>query len=299
MACGISAGAEQLVISRFVQGISAAIMAPQVLSMIQILFTVHHERTKAMGWYGITIGIGTILGQFLGGYFSSLTIMEEPWRLIFLMNIPICLPAVFLSLKLLNESKTSVKQSFDMGGVAMLSAGLFCATYALTMSEHEGFHFKNAALMVISAGIIFGFIKNQKRRIQNKRSYLIDFELFRYKNFNLGILAVSFFFIMLDYFVDFFSGWIKDQSVSSWRNYCLSGTGIHTGVRGFCKTDFEIWEKSPDCRAELYYCYSYSSVVFIQNTDWFSHFLPVVVFAWAGSRLNHSFAGQYCTIGNV
>jgi EmrB/QacA subfamily drug resistance transporter len=210
MACGISAGAEQLVISRFVQGISAAIMAPQVLSMIQILFTVHHERTKAMGWYGITIGIGTILGQFLGGYFSSLTIMEEPWRLIFLMNIPICLPAVFLSLKLLNESKTSVKQSFDMGGVAMLSAGLFCATYALTMSEHEGFHFKNAALMVISAGIIFGFIKNQKRRIQNKRSYLIDFELFRYKNFNLGILAVSFFFIMLDSYFYILSIFFQD-----------------------------------------------------------------------------------------
>lgn len=210
MACGISAGAEQLVISRFVQGISAAIMAPQVLSMIQILFTVHHERTKAMGWYGITIGIGTILGQFLGGYFSSLTIMEEPWRLIFLMNIPICLPAVFMSLKLLNESKTSVKQSFDMGGVAMLSAGLFCATYALTMSEHEGFHFQNAALMVISAGIIFGFIKNQKRRVQNKCSYLIDFELFRYKNFNLGIMAVSFFFIMLDSYFYILSLFFQD-----------------------------------------------------------------------------------------
>lgn len=62
IACGISAGAEQLVISRFVQGVSAAMMAPQVLSIIQILFPVHHERTKAMGWYGITIGIGTIMG---------------------------------------------------------------------------------------------------------------------------------------------------------------------------------------------------------------------------------------------
>lgn len=210
IACGISIGAEQLVISRFVQGISAAMMAPQVLSMIQILFPVHHERTKAMGWYGITIGIGTILGQFLGGYFSSLTIMEEPWRLIFLMNIPICLPAVFMSLKLLNESKISVKQSLNMGGVVILSVGLFCAAYALTMSEHEGFHFKNALLMVISAGIIFGFIKNQKKRIQNERSYLIDFELFRYKNFNLGIVAVSFFFIMLDSYFYILSLFFQD-----------------------------------------------------------------------------------------
>ncbi|KAA2224431.1 MFS transporter [Chryseobacterium sediminis] len=210
IACGISAGAKQLVISRFVQGVSAAMMAPQVLSIIQILFPVHHERTKAMGWYGITIGIGTIMGQFLGGYFSSLTIMEESWRLIFLMNVPICLIAVFLSLRLLNESKTSVKESFNVSGVVTLSAGLFCATYALTMSEHEGFHFKNASLMVISAGIIFSFIKNQKMRIQNKRSYLIDFELFRYKNFNLGILAVSFFFIMLDSYFYILSLFFQD-----------------------------------------------------------------------------------------
>ncbi|WP_121489766.1 MFS transporter [Chryseobacterium sp. 7] len=198
IACGFSVGAGQLVISRFVQGISAAMMAPQVLSMIHILFSDHQERTKAMGWYGITIGIGTVLGQFLGGYFSSLTIMEEPWRLIFLMNIPICLAAAFFTLKILDESKLSVKQSFDIMGVLILSAGLFCTTYALTMYEHEGVHFKNVSLMIVSVGILFTFIKNQKKRIQNKRAYLIDFELFSYKNFNLGIIAVSFFFIMLD-----------------------------------------------------------------------------------------------------
>lgn len=231
IACGLSAGAGQLVISRFVQGISAAMMAPQVLSMIQILFSDHQERTKAMGLYGITIGIGTVLGQFLGGYFSSLTMMmEEPWRLIFLMNIPICLPAVFLTLKLLNESKISVKQSFNAGGVLILSAGLFCATYALTMSEHEGLDFKNGSLMIISAGILFSFIKNQKKRIQNERSYLIDFELFRYKNFNLGIVAVSFFFIMLDsYFYIlslFFQNGLKISPLAAGEIIVFQGLGF-------------------------------------------------------------------------
>ncbi|WP_374465347.1 MFS transporter [Chryseobacterium sp.] len=210
VACGISVGAGQLVVSRFIQGVSAAMMAPQVLSMIQVLFSDHQERTKAMGWYGITIGAGTILGQFLGGYFSSLTIMEEPWRLIFLMNIPVCLPAIFLSLKVLNESKTPVKQSFNMSGVVMLSAGLFCAAYALTMSEHEGIHFKNASLMVASVIIVLIFIKNQKKRIRNERSYLIDFELFRYKKFNLGIVAVSLFFIMLDSYFYILSLFFQD-----------------------------------------------------------------------------------------
>ncbi|QBA20645.1 MFS transporter [Chryseobacterium indologenes] len=228
--CGFSAGAGQLIISRFVQGISAAMMAPQVLSMIQILFPDHHERTKAMGGYGITIGIGTVLGQFLGGYFSSLSMMDEPWRLIFLINIPIGLPAVFLTLKLLEESKISVKQSFDVGGVLILSAGLFCATYALTTSEHEGLHFKNVSLMMISGGILFAFIKKQKKRIHNKRSYLIDFELFRCKNFNLGIISVSFFFIMLDsYFYIlslFFQNGLKISPMEAGEIIVFQGLGF-------------------------------------------------------------------------
>lgn len=228
--CGFSAGAGQLIISRFVQGISAAMMAPQVLSMIQILFPDHHERTKAMGWYGITIGIGTVLGQFLGGYFSSLNMMDEPWRLIFLINIPIGLPAVFLTLKLLEESKISVKQSFNVAGVLILSAGLFCATYALTTSEHEGLHFKNVSLMMISGGILFAFIKNQKKRIHYKRSYLIDFELFRCKNFNLGIIAVSFFFIMLDsYFYIlslFFQNGLKISPMEAGEIIVFQGLGF-------------------------------------------------------------------------
>lgn len=230
IACGISQGAVQLMISRLVQGISAAFMAPQVLSMIQILFPEHEQRTKAMGWYGITIGIGTILGQFLGGYFSSLTCLDEPWRLIFLINIPICLIAVFFSFWKLEESKASIKESFDIGGVFLLSAGLFSITYALTVCEKEMFSRQNIILMVISAGILIYFIKNQTEKLKIKKSYLIDFELFHYKNFNLGIIAVSFFFIMLDsYFYIlslFFQDGLKMSSLRAGEVIVFQGLGF-------------------------------------------------------------------------
>ncbi|MCT2407772.1 MFS transporter [Chryseobacterium antibioticum] len=211
VACGVSSGAALLVISRFIQGISAALMAPQVLSMIQILFTGHEERIKAMGWYGITIGLGTILGQFLGGYFSSLTMMEESWRLIFLINIPICMLALFFSKRLLTESKMTVgKNTFDFFGVIVLAAGLFCFTYALTMSEHQGIQMKSILLILLSAGILVYFVKTQKMRLKCGKSYLIDFTLFSYTNFNLGILAVSFFFIMLDSYFYILSLFFQD-----------------------------------------------------------------------------------------
>ncbi|REC79762.1 MFS transporter [Chryseobacterium elymi] len=209
--CGISSGAVLLVISRFIQGISAAFMSPQVLSMIQVLFVGHEERTKAMSWYGITIGAGTVLGQFLGGYFSSVTVMQESWRLIFLINIPVCILAIFFSQKILNESKTSTeKNTFDFFGVMLLAAGLFCFTYALTMSEHQGVQVKSIIMTLISILILIFFQKNQRMRLKKGRSYLIDFNLFSYKNFNLGILAVSFFFIMLDSYFYILSLFFQD-----------------------------------------------------------------------------------------
>ncbi|AZB33922.1 MFS transporter [Chryseobacterium bernardetii] len=215
IACGISHGAAQLMISRLVQGISAAFMAPQVLSMIQILFPAHEERTKAMGWYGITIGIGTVLGQFLGGYFSSLSVLQEPWRLIFFINIPIGLIAIFLSIKLLEESRFSIRQSFDNWGVLLLSIGLFGMTYTLTVSEKEIFSARNLLLITISVGILVYFIKNQKNKLKNKKPYLIDFGLFCYKNFYLGIMAVFFFFIMLDSYFYILSLFFQDGLIIS------------------------------------------------------------------------------------
>lgn len=210
VACGLSSGAVQLMVSRLIQGISAAMMAPQVLSMIQILFPAHEERTKAMGWYGITIGIGTVSGQFLGGYFSSLQVLEEPWRLIFLINIPVCLIAVFYSIRQLDESKVMAKQSFDVKGVLLLSLGLFCSTYALTASEQAGLDARNLLLVIISVCILVYFVKDQKSKLKKEGAYLIDFELFHYKNFNLGIVAVSFFFIMLDSYFYILSLFFQD-----------------------------------------------------------------------------------------
>lgn len=210
-ACGISSGSALLVISRFIQGISAALMSPQVLSMIQILFTGHEERTKAMGWYGITIGAGTVLGQFLGGYFSSITVMEESWRLIFLINIPVCLLALFFSERIIKESKIlSDKKGLDLFGVFVLAAGLFCFTYALTLSEHQGIQTESMVMIMVSIAILMYFIRNQKMSLRKGKPYLIDFTLFAYKNFNLGILAVSFFFIMLDSYFYILSIFFQD-----------------------------------------------------------------------------------------
>jgi hypothetical protein len=131
----------------------------------------------------------------------------------FFINIPIGLIAIFLSIKLLEESRFSIRKSFDNWGVLLLSIGLFGMTYTLTVSEKEIFSARNLLLITISVGILVYFIKNQKNKLKNKKPYLIDFGLFRYKNFYLGIMAVFSFllcWILFLYSLFIFSGWINN-----------------------------------------------------------------------------------------
>src|ERR1700753_1175347 len=84
--CGLSMNPLQLNITRFFQGVSASFMVPQTIAFIQIIFTDPEERAKAIGMFGITLGIASVTGQVLGGYFSGIHGFIDGWRLIFFVN---------------------------------------------------------------------------------------------------------------------------------------------------------------------------------------------------------------------
>jgi MFS family permease len=97
--CGCAGTILELILFRFFQGVAAAFMIPQTLTIIQLTFREAKERNTAFGFFGITLGIASILGQFLGGYFVAHHYIEESWRLIFLINVPFGLLTVLFLLR--------------------------------------------------------------------------------------------------------------------------------------------------------------------------------------------------------
>ncbi len=93
--CGLCRTALQLDIARFFQGVSSAFMVTQSIALIQVLFPGAKERAKAIGWYGITLSIAAIIGQILGGYFAGTHYRIEGWRLIFFINVPLGILALW------------------------------------------------------------------------------------------------------------------------------------------------------------------------------------------------------------
>jgi len=89
LGCGLAPTTGVLIALRFVQGVGAAIMIPQVLSLIQRTYTAPGPRARAMSLYATVISGGAVLGQVLGGVLVSADVFGSSWRPVFLVNVPV------------------------------------------------------------------------------------------------------------------------------------------------------------------------------------------------------------------
>jgi EmrB/QacA subfamily drug resistance transporter len=194
--CGLSMTPLQLNITRFLQGMSASFMVPQTIAFIQILFTEKKERAKAIGFFGITLGIAAVIGQVLGGYLSDTHWAIEGWRLIFFINLPIGIVTLWATRRYLSETKSSHQSKFDYFGVLILTLALFSLIYPLTQGREAGWPLWSLMLLVLSFILFAYFMQNQKRKLLQNNNPLIDVRLFQIKDFNIGLVAVLFHFML-------------------------------------------------------------------------------------------------------
>jgi EmrB/QacA subfamily drug resistance transporter len=193
--CGLSTSALQLNVTRFFQGLSASFMVPQTIAFIQVLFTDTKERAKAFGLFGITLGTAAAIGQVLGGYLSDTNWAIEGWRLIFFINLPIGILTLWATHKYVTETK-SQGAKFDYTGILILTVALFCLIYPLIQGRESGWPLWSFGLLVLSFGVFAFFIDNQKRKLAKGENPLIDVRLFTIKDFNIGLVAVLFHFML-------------------------------------------------------------------------------------------------------
>lgn len=194
--CGISQTANQLNLMRFLQGVSAAFMVPQAIAFIQVLFTDPKERSKAIGWFGITLGLASVIGQVLGGYFAGGHFFVPGWRLIFLVNLPIGIASLIAAWLYLPETEKHKGTKMDMSGVLILTIALFCMIYPLIQGRESGWPWWSFALLVASGLILWYFFYDQRQKKIAGKAPLIDIALFKFHDLNIGLAAVLFHFMM-------------------------------------------------------------------------------------------------------
>src|SRR6266542_3148909 len=121
--CGAAPTPTALVLARAAQGLSCALMWPQVLSIVQVEFAAH-ERRRCFAIMGGVQGLASVCGQIVGGALISLDLLGLGWRTVFLVNVPVGIAAVVAARRLVPESRSQDARRLDLRGVALGSAVL-------------------------------------------------------------------------------------------------------------------------------------------------------------------------------
>ena len=194
--CGLCQTALQLDIARFFQGVGSAFMVTQSIALIQVLFPAPRERAKAIGWYGITLSIAAIIGQILGGYLAETHFRITGWRLIFFINVPVGMLSLWAIKIFLAETPKETGVKFDYKGAGILTLCLGALIYAITEGREQGWPWWSIGLLVLSLLLVLFFIRDQDLKSRSKRGLLIALSLFKQREFNMGLLAVLFHFML-------------------------------------------------------------------------------------------------------
>lgn len=184
--CGLAPSAETLLVARVAQGLAAGLMYPQVLSVIQFLFT-PRERAGAFGVVSAVASIAAITGPLLGGLILGADFFRLGWRPIFLLNVPIGLAAIVGAHVFLRESRAPDAPSVDVGGMLLASLGTLLLVTPLVVGREAGWPAWSFGALGSSVVVAAAFVHIERRRAARGATTLIELGLFRSAQFRLGM----------------------------------------------------------------------------------------------------------------
>jgi hypothetical protein len=185
---GLAQSPGQLIGARLVQGLSAAMLVPQVLALITRTFPVA-ERTGALAWFGVTGAVSGVVGQALGGLLLDADVAGLGWRFLFLLNLPVGAVVLVFAARLLPVVAPGLRPSLDPIGVVGISAGVALALAPLVLGRSEHWAAWIWALLAASVPVLVLTLAYEARR----ENPLVDLTLFRSRTFSAGSgIAVAF-----------------------------------------------------------------------------------------------------------
>ena len=201
--CGVSWNSHMLIAARLIQGCFAALMVPQVMSLMQVMYK-KHERGGIMGIFGALAGVAATLGPVIGGILIHFDIAGLHWRPIFLINIPVGLFSLFAGFKYLPNGKSPHPLKLDIFGTVLITIAMLLLVYPLIQGRELGW--PTWSFVMIAAAlpmlIVFGWWQSKKQAKDG--SPLVVPSLVHTKTFVLGlVINLIFEGAMLSFFLPF------------------------------------------------------------------------------------------------
>ncbi|MEW2521229.1 MFS transporter [Actinacidiphila alni] len=187
-ACGLAPTSGSLVAARVLQGLSAALMSPQVLSILRTAYA-GKAQARAFSMYGLTMGIGAVFGQLIGGLLIKADVFGLGWRACFLINLPVGLLALALVPRALAESRAPRRPRLDLVGVVLSTAAVVALVLPLIQGRTAGWPLWTWLCLAASGAVFTVFFRHQDRLGRRGGDPVLNMELFRQRGFGPGAVA--------------------------------------------------------------------------------------------------------------
>jgi EmrB/QacA subfamily drug resistance transporter len=196
--CGVAPTPHTLIAARVVQGLSAAVLFPQVLALIRLTFVEPRQRATAFAALGVALGLSCIAGQLLGGLLVTANLWGLEWRPVFLLNLPVGLAAWLAAPALIDATPAHGVSRLDLGGVALITLALGLLLYPLIEGREAGWPARSLVMLACALPVLALFVLHQQARSRAGAVPLVDMRLFRDRIFTRGLGIVLLFYSTLN-----------------------------------------------------------------------------------------------------
>jgi len=193
-ACGLAPSPGWLIGFRAVQGLGAAMLMPQTLTIITNTFP-PERRGAAFGVWGAVAGVATIAGPTLGG----LLVTAFDWRWIFFVNLPIGVIVLLITPVIIPDLRLGRRHRIDVPGVLLASAGLLAICYGLVEGQKYNWGKITGFIsipLVLGLGVLLLIAFLVVQKLTQDKEPLVPFAVFRDRNYSVvnwvsGVLAIG------------------------------------------------------------------------------------------------------------
>jgi MFS family permease len=186
--CGLAPTATVLVLARIAQGAAAALLVPQVFSIMQAT-TRGEQRARTLGYYSAAAGVAMVLGQVLGGVLVAADIAGAGWRPIFLVNVPIGVAVILLVSRTLPESRATNPIGVDRWGTVLLGGALLALLVPLLEGRALGWPVWCWALLLLAPVLAASYFAVARRLERSGGVPLLPPTLLRMPTMRHGVLV--------------------------------------------------------------------------------------------------------------
>lgn len=192
--CGLAPNAELLIAARFAQGVCAALQGPQVLAIVRNTFLDAAERGRAVGAYGVALGLGVIAGIGGGGVLTDLDVAGLGWRAVFLINVPVGMVLLALTPLTINESRSRAAVGIDVTGVLLTAIAVPALLVPLIFGPRAGWSGWIWVVAVVGVLALVLLARQQRGVVRRGGNPLYPGRVLATRGFPLSLTTVGVFF---------------------------------------------------------------------------------------------------------